>query len=89
MPPFEIEYSRSAERDFRKLPRGVQERFARAFARLADDPRKARPGCDLRPLSGAANAWRIRVEEYRGIYAIEAHVIVFTRFGHRKRIYGR
>src|SRR3989442_8952990 len=46
-----------------------------------------RPGCDVRRICGAANAWRMRAGYYRGIHAIEESKIVFTRFGHRKDIY--
>jgi mRNA interferase RelE/StbE len=84
---YEIEFTGSAERAFRKLPFEVQRRFSRAFELLRQDPRHRRPGCDVRLLSGAANAWRLRVGDYRGIYGIEGRKIVFTRFGHRGDVY--
>lgn len=89
MPGFSLLMTSSAEKEFRALPRDVQGRFAKAFERLVEDPRRRRPGCDIRLLSGVANAWRLRVGQYRGIYAIEAGDVVFTRFGHRRSIYGR
>ncbi|MGI0150272.1 MAG: type II toxin-antitoxin system RelE family toxin [Thermoplasmata archaeon] len=84
---YEIEFTSSAERAFRRLPPSLQRRFSAAFEVLRIDPRRRRPGCDVRLLSGAANAWRLRVGDYRGIYAIEGSKIVFTRFGHRKDVY--
>lgn len=87
MADYEIEFTQSAEKAFRKLPRQVQRRFSAALQLLRQDPRRRRPGCDVRLLSGAANAWRLRVGDYRGIYAIEESKIVFTRFGHRGDIY--
>jgi len=84
---YEIEFASSAEKAFRKLPQAVRRRFSVAFELLQQNPRRRRPGCDFRLLSGAANAWRLRVGDYRGIYAIEESKIVFTRFGHRKDIY--
>ncbi len=50
--------------------------MANAFESLARDPRRRRPKCDVRKLSGIANAWRLRVGEYRGIYAIEGEEVV-------------
>jgi mRNA interferase RelE/StbE len=88
VPAYEIEFTSSAERAFRKLPQEVQRRFSRAFDLLRQDPRRRRPGCDVRLLSGAANAWRLRVGDYRGIYAIEGLKVIFTRFGHRANVYG-
>jgi mRNA interferase RelE/StbE len=84
---YEIEFTGSAEKAFRRLPQVVRRRFSAAFELLQLDPRRSRPGCDVRLLSGAANAWRLRVGDYRGIYAIEESKIVFTRFGHRKDVY--
>lgn len=81
-------FTSSAEREFRRLPRDVQARFSDAFALLAVDPRRRRARCDVRLLSGVANAWRLRVGDYRGIYAVEADEVVFTRFGHRRSVYG-
>ncbi len=43
----------------------------------------------MNKLSGVANAWRLKVGDYRGIYAIEEEDVVFTKFGHRKTVYGR
>jgi len=69
------------------MPRDVQRRFAVAFGLLSKDPRRRRPRCDVRLLSGTANAWRLRVGDYRGIYAIESSKVVFTKFGHRSDVY--
>ncbi|MBI4415492.1 MAG: type II toxin-antitoxin system RelE/ParE family toxin [Euryarchaeota archaeon] len=78
--------SRSAERELARLPRDIQERFARAFEKLEKDPRP-RPGLDIRPLRGFKGAWRLRVGSYRGIYEKEKGQVRFTRFGHRRDVY--
>jgi mRNA-degrading endonuclease RelE of RelBE toxin-antitoxin system len=77
---FVVMFTSSAEREFRRLPARAQARFSDAFALLEVDPRRRRPGCDVRMLSGVA--------DYRGIYAIEGGDVVFTRFGHRRSVYG-
>ena len=89
MPAYSISFTASAEKEFRALPTEIQERFATTFRRLEEDPRRHRPECDVRRLSAVANAWCLRVGEYRGIYAIEGEDVVFTRFGHRRSVYGQ
>ena len=79
--------SRSAERELARLPQDVQERFAKAFEQLEQDPR-LRPGVDVSPLRGMKGAWRLRVGSYRGIYEKEEGQLRFTRLGHRKDVYG-
>ena len=78
--------SRSAERELARLPQDVQERFARAFEQLGQNPRP-RSGLDVRPLRGMKGAWRPRIGSYRGIYETEEGQLRFTRFGHRKDVY--
>lgn len=87
MPGYVVEFTASAEKEFRRLPREVQERFAKSIGLLERDPRRRRSGCDVRMLSGIANAWRLRVGDYRGIYAVDGPTVTFTRFGHRRKIY--
>ena len=78
--------SRAAERELARLPRDVQERFARAFDDLEKGP-KPRPGFDIKPLRGMKGTWRLRVGSYRGVFEMEAGQVRSTRFGHRKDIY--
>ena len=66
--PAEILFKSSAEREFRRLPRGVQRRFMRAFESLAEEPTRPRPGLDIRRLRGMRDAWRLLAGDYRGIY---------------------
>lgn len=80
-------FTHSAEKEFRDLPRETQQRFGSVFELLAKDPRKRRPKCDVSKLSGVANAWRLKVGDHRGIYAVEGEDVIFTRFGHRKTVY--
>ncbi len=80
-------FTHSAEKEFRNLPREVQERFSSIFELLKKDPRRRRPKCDVSKLSGVANAWRLKVGDHRGICATEGEEVVFTRFGHRNTFY--
>ena len=66
-----IFFKPSAEREFRRLPREIQRRFARAFELLAMEPTRPRPGLDVKPIRGVKDTWRLRVGEYRGICEVE------------------
>ena len=85
--PAEIFFKASAEKEFRRLPREIQRRFAKAFEALAEEPTRARPGLDVKPLRGVKATWRLRVGDYRGIYEVEPDKVRFTRFGHRSSVY--
>ena len=78
--------SRPAERELARLPRDVQERFAKALGELAKDPRP-RPGLDVKPLRGMKGAWRLCIGSYQGIYEVEERQVRFTRLGHRSNVY--
>jgi addiction module RelE/StbE family toxin len=83
----EVLLTRSAEREFQRLERTVQERFATAIELLRDNPARARPGLDIRPMKGLKGMWRLRVGDYRGIYQRDERIITFTRFAHRSDVY--
>ena len=78
--------SGSAEHELARLPREVQERFARAFEELAKDPRP-RSDLDVTRLRGTRGTWRPRIGSYRGIDELEEGHVRFTRFGHRSNVY--
>jgi mRNA interferase RelE/StbE len=81
-----VQLTRSAEKEWARLPGAVRSRFVEAIDALAQDPRKARPGVDIKRLRGTKGTWRLRVGEYRGIYELEEGVVVFTRFAHRSKV---
>ena len=79
-----LEFKRSAEREFDRLPRALQERLGPRIDQLAENrqPRGSRKleGSDL---------YRIRVGDYRVIYSVDddGRVVVVTRVRHRSRAY--
>ena len=87
MPAIRILLTRSAEREFEALERSTQKRFAAAIEELRKDPRRARPGLDIRPLRGLKGMWRLRVGDFRGIYQLADDSVTFTRFAHRSKVY--
>jgi len=79
-----LEFKRSAEREFDRLPRGVRERLRSRIDRLVENP--VPPGS--RKLTGS-ELYRIRVGDYRVVYGVDdsEQAIVVTRVRHRSRAY--
>ena len=87
MAGIEILLTKSATREFERLDRSTQQRFAAAIDLLRSDPDHPRPGLDIRPMKGLKGMWRLRVGDYRGIYQRAPSSITFTRFAHRSTVY--
>ena len=84
---YEVEVSRTAEKQLRKLARDDQERVVRRVLLLAEDPFP--PG--TRKLTGYDDVYRVRVGRYRILYSVSRRrlVIVILKIGHRKDAYRR
>lgn len=83
---YEIRFKPSAAKALAKLPRDVQRRIAPAIDGLSGN---ARPS-GAEKLAGE-DAWRIRVGDYRIVYAIEDRVLVILvlHVGNRREVYRR
>ena len=83
---YRIEYLASAARALAKLDRATAGRVRRAVDALALDPRP----CGAKKLVGVGD-WRIRVGDYRVVYAIrdDKLVVLIVRIGHRREVYER
>jgi mRNA interferase RelE/StbE len=64
---YEIYLEHAAEKDLKKLPQKVFHRLVTNIKTLAENPRPS--GC--RKITGSEDDWRIRVGDYRIIYAID------------------
>lgn len=82
--PYQLRITRSAAKELRKLPPGVQQRIRQAVRKLADDPRP--PKC--KKLQGR-NDYRVAVGDYRVIYEVDdsSRVVTVWRVGHRRDVY--
>jgi len=83
---YKVEYSAAAERDLKRLPKGLDQEVKDKAETLADNPRP--PGCehltDSRPKS-----YRIRHGDYRIVYLVddEAAKVEVIRVANRKDVY--
>jgi len=82
---YTIEFSATAEKSFRKLPRGIQEYFSNKFDTLRNNPcpefsSKLKPYKDV---------YRIRHGDYRMVYRVidNSLLVLIIRVGHRKEVY--
>lgn len=82
---FRIEWKKSTKKDLRRLPQSAVDRVLEAVEELADDPFP--PG--VVKLTGAEHAYRIRVGDYRVVYAVVTgqQMVEIQRVRHRKDVY--
>ena len=80
---YEIIFTDTSRKQFRKLEKEVQERIVKALGRI-----RIRPEAHVRKLIGDPG-YRLRVGEYRVIVEIEKDklIILVIKIGHRKNIY--
>ncbi len=85
MAHYNLEISRTAEKQLRRLPPEAQKRLANAMLALANDPFP--PGS--RGLAGHESVFRIRVDIYRVLYSViqTQLIVIILKVGHRKDVY--
>jgi mRNA interferase RelE/StbE len=68
---FRVTLSETAARQLRKLPAETRTRIAKGLRVLEEDPFRARPKADIRVIEGTdPRKYRIRIGDYRAIYAV-------------------
>ncbi|MCY4193774.1 MAG: type II toxin-antitoxin system RelE/ParE family toxin [bacterium] len=85
MSRYTVEIARRAIKAIAGLPRREQQRVRAAIDLLAEQPRP--PGCVA--LTGEESVYRVRVGDYRILYAIiDARLVIqVIRVGHRRDVY--
>jgi mRNA interferase RelE/StbE len=85
VPEYRVIIKPSAAKEFERLPVNVASRVAAKIDSLATTPRP--PG--IKKLEGAPARWRIRVSDWRVIFAIDdaEHVVDILYIRHRSKAY--
>lgn len=84
---YRVEFTKSAQKEFDKLPEKVQSKTIEALHLLS-----LHPYSDLlkiKKLKGAEALYRIRLGDYRVVYEIrnDRLVVVVIKIGHRREVY--
>jgi mRNA interferase RelE/StbE len=82
---YSIEFLKSAAKEFKKLPKLIQSKTINTLKMVEVDPYSE--VLKMRKIRGKENLFRIRIGDYRLIYAIENSCIVIVRIRHRKNVY--
>lgn len=84
---FRIEFTKSAAREFSKLPRAVQGKVQDALHLLSANPFSEL--IRVKKLKGAASLYRVRIGDYRIVYEIRNEIltIIVIKIGNRKDVY--
>jgi mRNA interferase RelE/StbE len=82
---YKIEFSPTAESQFKKLPKEVQARLKHRIDSMAENPFPR----GIKTLSAEENFYRLRIGDYRIIYQVQgkALLILILKLGHRKNVY--
>ena len=85
MADYRVTFARTARKELESLNSALVERIIKRIDGLAMEPRPH--GC--RKLSGEENLWRIRVGDYRIVYAVfdSERVVDIVRIRHRRNVY--
>ncbi len=76
-----------AAKDLDELPVAIRRRIRGVIDGLASEPRPA----GAQAMTGMSDTYRIRVGDYRLVYAIDdaEKMVVIARIGHRRDVYRR
>jgi mRNA interferase RelE/StbE len=87
MAAYQVEFVKSAEKEFEKLPARIRSKIAEALALLAVNPFSEL--LNIKKLKGAEYLFRIRLGDYRIVYEVwkKRLVVIVVKIGHRSEIY--
>ena len=85
MADYSISFARSARKELERLPNDIADRILAKIELLAGNPRPA----GVIKLHGQKNLWRLRVGDYRVVYAIDdfSRTIDVSIIRHRRDVY--
>ena len=84
---FRVEFTKSAAKSLRAIPKTAQKRIAKKIESLAEGP----PNPAITKMKGDNPFHRVRVGDYRIIYEIQNEIllILILKIGHRRKVYRR
>ncbi len=79
---FEIEFSKKASKDYKKLPKDYKILVDLVLSKLIEGL-----PVDIKPITGEENTYRIRVGKYRILFEIIKNTILISRIRSRGDVY--
>ena len=85
---YSVLVSRTFQKQFQGLDSGVQDRIRTALALLREDPYRSRSGADIKAIVHTTpKKFRLRVGDFRVIYAVEGEAVRVIEVFRRGREY--
>ena len=82
MGKFKVEFSKSAAKDYKRLPKDYKVLVDLALFKLTEGfP------LDIKPIIGEKNVYRIRVGKYRILFTVIANTVLITKLASRGDAY--
>jgi mRNA interferase RelE/StbE len=87
MPSYRVEFTRSAEKEFKRLSVRMQSTTVEALQVLSQNPYSEL--LNIKKLKGAEDLYRIRLGDHRIVYEMQNDrlVILVIKLAHRSKIY--
>jgi mRNA interferase RelE/StbE len=82
MAGYQVEFSKGAVKDYKKLPEQYKLLIDLALNKLSQGQ-----SLDIKPIKGEKDTFRIRVGRYRILYVRIEHTMLITKIAHRKDAY--
>ncbi len=85
MEPYQVLFTRAAQKELMMLPDAIADRISAAIERLAGEPR----GAGSKKLKAFGGRWRLRGGDYRVVYHIDdqGRMIIVSIIQHRRDVY--
>jgi len=89
---YDIRVHPGAVKFLRELDADTKDRIKLALKNLENDPFRNRPKADIKKLEGTKgreNLYRLRIGDYRAVYAVEGNTVWVTEIFLRRKGYRR
>lgn len=84
---YHVLVDKRAEKDLKRVPEHIIDKFSKIIDELEIDPINKRPGVDIKNLRGYPNIFRVRIGEYRVLYFVDKNIVRIIALVHRKKAY--
>ena len=84
---YQVQFTKSATKEYSTLPRKTQDKIAEALQFLSTNPFSEL--LKVKKSKGADALYRIRIGDYRVVYEIRLEIllIIVIKIGHRREVY--